>query len=505
MNFRWVSRLLFIAAVAVHAAPTNQTGKATASTNQTAQTAASPKLTPAQQKRVVDLFTQLKPLFDNKQYAAAKPLLDELMKLQPDNAEHWYNLACVQSRLGEKAAAVKNLEIAADKGWVGFIYLERDEDLSNIRNEKGYRALLARRDELQKQRAQKINDSLTKEFGPDCRHYIDDEHRLVFATTIDQRTLDELRTTLTAYADALGKELFTHKPERYVTVVIPKVWRDPLIGGLYNDANAVLTAKGFGGTIIHEFVHALHHGDIATYGQDHPIWVKEGLATLFEDSDLVAGQAEPEHNHRLNFILSRAKVNRQLPWEKFMAQTQADFMRWPNYNYGQARYMFYYLHEQGQLGTWYRHYLATFAEDPTGGLAWEKTFHKKVPAIEKDWVAWLLTLSELPQRIQEGEATLGFYVTPSNNGLVIAQVQPTGGAAKAGLKAKDVVVRIDSARIDAPADILKALNGRKVGDKLRIEYRRGTEYQQVLVELTPAPSPFRTKPKSDPKKSARPS
>lgn len=507
MHLRWVLTLLCFT-VAIHAAPTNQTGQATTSTNQTAKAETKPKLTPEQQKRLVELAKQLKQVFDDKKFADAKPLLEEMLKIQPDDPNHWYNLACVQSRLGEKAAAVKSLETAVDKGWVGFVHLERDEDLENIRKEKGYRALVARKDELQKKRAEKINDELTKQFGAGCLHYIDDEHRLIFATTIDQRTLDELRATLTAYADALGKELFTHKPERYVTIVIPKQWRDPLIGGLYNNDNAVLTAKGFGGTIVHEFVHALHHGDIASYGQEHPIWVKEGLATLFEDSDLVAGKAVPEHNHRLNYILMRAKVNRQVPWDKFMAQKQPEFLRWPNYNYAQARYMFYYLNEQGQLVRWYRYYLDTFAQDPTGVQAWEKTFGKKLAEIEKDWVAWLLTLNELPLRVQEGDAALGLSVTPANDGLIIARLQPDGGAAKAGLKLRDVIVRVENDRVDQATDLLKLLNGKKVGDKVRVEYRRGTDYQKLDVELTPAPSPFKKQPlpapKAEPKANAKP-
>jgi hypothetical protein len=516
-RFRWLLLLAGVVAVAATAAPTNQTGKAavttnhtgnaTAGTNQTAKAQTPPRLTPEQQKQLVELAKQLKQVFDDKKFADAKPLLEKMLKIQPDNPNHWYNLACAQSRLGEKEAAVKSLEVAVEKGWASFQHLERDEDLENLRKEKGYRALVARKDEIQKQRAQKINEDLQKQFGQGCLHYIDDEHRLVFATTIDQRTLDELRTTLMDYADVLGRELFTHKPERYVTVIIPKTWRDPLIGGFYNNAAALLQSKGFGHTIIHEFVHALHHGDMAGYGQEHPIWVLEGLATLFEDSDLVNGRAVPEHNHRLNYILTRAKVNRHVAWDKFLALKQPDFLRWPNYNYAQTRYMFFYLHQQGKLGTWYRYYVDNFAQDATGTLAWEKTFNKKLPDIEKDWVTWLLALSELPMRIQEGDATLGLSVTPANDGLVVARLQPEGGAAKAGLKLKDVIVRVADERVDAPTDLLKLLAGRQVGDKVPVEYRRGTEYQKTTIELTPAPSPFRKNPaspatKPEPKKAA---
>lgn len=456
------------------------------------------QLTAAQRKQLVDLSKQLKEALDAKNYPLAKEKINALFKIQPESAAHWYNLACVQSRLGELKDALESLDKAVEKGWADFVHLERDEDLEVLRKEAGYKALLARKDQIQRDRAGKINEELTKLYGEGSLHRIDDERRIVFATTVDQRTLDDLCTALQGYADALSKELFEFKSERYVTVVVPKKWTGGMIGGMYNDTSAYLTARSIGNEMIHEFTHALHHGDRHARGQEHPIWLAEGLATLFEDSELQDGRAIPRHNHRLNHILSRVSVNRQVPWPKFMALTQEDLLRWPNYGYAQARYMMFYLHEQGQLGSWYRNYVSGYGSDTNGVSAWEKTIGKPVADIEKDWCRWILTLSELPIRMKEGDPSLGIELTPAAEGLNVHGVASDGAAAKAGLKAKDLVTRVDGQRVTSGADLIQVLIRHKVGDKVRVEYRRGTDYTTVEVELTATPSPYKKRAPAKP-------
>lgn len=449
------------------------------------------QLNAAQIKRFEDLSKQFAEAFDAKKYDVAKEKINALLKLHPDNLACWYNLACVQSRLGEKREAIASLEKAVEHGWADFYHLERDEALNPLREEAGFQALVGRKDRIQRDRAKKINDDLVKQYGAGCLHDVDDEHRLVFATTVDPRTLDELRSTLQGYADALHKELFQFWPERYVTVVVPKNWTDGMIGGLYNSESAFLTSRSIGSDLIHEFTHALHHADRSGRGQpDHPIWLLEGLATLFEDSDLVDGRAVPRHNHRLNYVIGRVSVNRQVPWKEFMALTQADFLRWPNYSYGQARYMMFYLQEQGQLGSWYRNYVEGYGSDTNGVAAWEKTLGKPVAEIEKDWCKWVQTLSELPIRLKEGDPSLGLALAPAADGLTVHVVFGDGGAAKVGMQGLDVITRVDGQRVTSGMDLLQVLNRHRVGDKVRIEYRRGAAYATVDMELTPAPSPY---------------
>jgi len=54
-----------------------------------------------------------------------------------------------------------------------------------------------------------------------------------------------------------------------------------------------------GSILTHEFTHALHFADQEGRGQEHPIWIAEGLATLFESSKLLGGHAVPQANYRL--------------------------------------------------------------------------------------------------------------------------------------------------------------------------------------------------------------
>jgi hypothetical protein len=243
--------------------------------------------------------------------------------------------------------------------------------------------------------------------------------------------------------------------------------------------------------MIHEFTHALHHGDQHGRGQEHPIWLTEGFGTLYENSDLEDGRAIPRHNHRLNYILSRVRVNRQMPWAKFMAQKQPDFLRWPNYNYAQTRYMMFYLYEQGKLGSWYQNYVTGYASDTNGVTAWERTFGKPLGEVEKDWCEWLQTLTALPIKLKEGDPSVGLTLSVAAEGLTVMGLAPGGGGAKAGLKVKDLVTRVDGQRIASGQDLIEVLTKHKVGDKVKVEYRRGTEYSIVEVELTPTPSPYK--------------
>jgi hypothetical protein len=465
----------------------------------TATNAPANRLSAEQRKQIGDLLKAVKTAFDEKKYADAKAKLLELLKIQPDAVEHWYNLACAQSRLGEKKDAIQSLETAAEKGWADFLHLERDADLDAIRGEPGYKKLIARKDELQKARAKKIHEQLVKQYGKDCLYHIDDKHRLVYATTVDQRTLEELRETLEGYAEALSKELFKFQQERYVTIVVPKTWNGGMIGGLYNDQSAALISRGVGDEMIHEFTHALHHGDQHGRDQEHPIWLTEGLASLYEDSEIEDGKAVPHHNYRLNHIYNRVRVNRQVEWSKFMAMKQPDFLKTPLYSYAQARYMMFYLHEQGKLSTWYQRYVTGYASDTNGVAAWETTFGRKLPEIEKDWAAWIQTLSRVPIRLKEGDPSLGLSLQQGPEGLTVTRIGAESLAGKSGLKTKDLITRVAGTRVVSGLDLVDILAKQKVGDSVTIEYRRGTEYQETKVQLIATPSPYRQKPPAKPK------
>ncbi len=65
-----------------------------------------------------------------------------LVKLLPTDSTAHYNLACSLSLLGRIEAALESLELAVRLGYEDADFMESDEDLSSLRGEMRFRALL---------------------------------------------------------------------------------------------------------------------------------------------------------------------------------------------------------------------------------------------------------------------------------------------------------------------------------------------------------------------------
>ena len=133
----------------------------------------------------------------------------------------------------------------------------------------------------------------------------------------------------------------------------------------------MLIARTVGLTLIHEFTHALHRADQEGFDQSHPIWITEGLATLFESSRIVAGHAVPEPNRRLNSLQRLLRRKAQIPLSELIRISHAKFMQNPTASYSEVRYFMMYLHSKGMLRKWYDTYVELYDEDRTGRVAVE--------------------------------------------------------------------------------------------------------------------------------------
>jgi tetratricopeptide (TPR) repeat protein len=69
-------------------------------------------------------------------------LLGRLKRLQPDNPNVFYNLACLYARRDDKVNAVRCLKIAVEKGFSNWKLLRCDKDLVNIMESKYFKRLL---------------------------------------------------------------------------------------------------------------------------------------------------------------------------------------------------------------------------------------------------------------------------------------------------------------------------------------------------------------------------
>src|SRR5262249_39602533 len=71
-------------------------------------------------------------------------------------------------------------------------------------------------------------------------------------------------------------------------------------------------------------------------------------------------------------------------------------------------------------------------------------------------------------------------------GALVMEVAPEGPAAKGGLKAGDVVIRVADQAISDAGDILDALANRKPGTDVPVEYVRSAQTQVATVTLAEA-------------------
>lgn len=81
-------------------------------------------------------------LCELKDYAEAVKCYEMGLKLEPDFSLGYYNLACAQSLLGEKAKALAAIEEALKLGYDRFDHLEKDDDLKAARVGPEFAALL---------------------------------------------------------------------------------------------------------------------------------------------------------------------------------------------------------------------------------------------------------------------------------------------------------------------------------------------------------------------------
>ncbi|MCP4377334.1 MAG: PDZ domain-containing protein, partial [bacterium] len=434
----------------------------------------------------------------------------EMLKIDPNNGVAHYNLACVYCQLKKPTKAIGELNLAVDNGYLAFNFMAQDPDLDSLRKLPGYKKLLARREQVQREQASKILASLKKRFGKDFICEVDHDRKLVFATDIDARTLKELKVSLSKYARGQWKALFDNRFDEYVTVLIPRnVSNLPRnVGGAYNPYSRELITRSIGMILTHEFTHALHFADQGARGQEHRIWVIEGLATLFETSTMVGDVVKPLPNRRGNMIkrLVRRKMN--IPWSEFFELSHANFMKKSMVAYPQGRYIFMYLHSKGLLKKWYDAYTSGYESDKSGAKALEKVTGKSLKEVETDWLAWVATLKDVPVLLGAEQACIGVQLARQVDGVRIVRVIPDSAAANAGLRRGDVIVKLDGRRMVDTEELLRTVTAHEVGDEVEIEYKRGDEYKTVTTKLRAAPKrgfPIRRKRKPQPKPKTKPS
>ena len=86
-------------------------------------------------------------------------------------------------------------------------------------------------------------------------------------------------------------------------------------------------------------------------------------------------------------------------------------------------------------------------------------------------------------------AFLGVQVQKTDNGLLVVAAVEGSPAAKAGLKARDVLTHVGGERVTEPAEFAAEMGKASPGDKVKFKLQREGEEKELEVELGERPAP----------------
>jgi hypothetical protein len=334
-----------------------------------------------------------------RDHEGAARLIDVHLRRYPADAVMLYNAACLHCRRGEPDLGATYLIRAVKAGFGNVSHLRRDPDLRSLREHPVYRAILAARDAADERLAQRRLEHWRRTYGSDTYRYATDEtRRLIFATALDERAEGQMRRMLEEQAAHLRRTLFeaaSPQPRNYVLIAVPtpqdaaRMLKEPHVAGVYNHQRRELVTRDTGRSLRHEFVHVLHHSHMDELGQEHPLWIQEGLASLGEDYRLTPdGTVIYPANDRHAIAKTLARTGRLMTWPELFALSKRRLRTEAPRVYPQLRSIFRFVAETGRLQAWYRRYVERFDEDPSGVRALETVLENSTQDLEHRWRRW---------------------------------------------------------------------------------------------------------------------
>ena len=429
----------------------------------------------------------------NKEYDKSIETYRKYLELKPNDEIALYNLACAYSLAGKKAEAVEYLRKSVEAGYSNFDHIKRDTDLDNIREEEGYKKLFEDKEKLLRAGADAVIERYKKELGDKYNYIKEEKYRLIVISNVEKGRLNSLVGALQAYADCHWKDFFKNKPKYYITVLIPnstEEYRKRFGGrqgaaGFYNPGTRKLTvnlATG-GGTMIHEFTHALHYADMEGLGQRHPIWIIEGFGSLFEQCTRREGSGYGMLNWRLPGLKQAIAQDKCYNLKKFIENSGTHFRQNTSLSYAISRYIFYYLQEKKMLRKWYAKYRENYEEDKTGLKTLEEVYGENIDEFEKDWREFLKPLNYGRGGIATDKPFIGVGLEDSDAGLKVTRVVEGSPAEKAGLKDGDIILKMGDKDIKNRSDLQDVVGKHKIGDEVKFTVKRDGAEKELTVKL----------------------
>ena len=217
------------------------------------------------------------------------------------------------------------------------------------------------------------------------------------ASEVKRTTKGFLRSKI----ELLEKDFFTKRPDKLIEVWLFRNERSFRKGakkffddepntpyGYYSPtANAlIMNASGLG-TLSHELVHPYMEANFP----DVPSWFNEGLASLFERPSERHGHIIGLPNWRLPELKKEIRAGTLPSLDTLLHTSRDEFYdaKWDAY--AQARYLVYYLQEEGKLHEFYTKFLAD-DKDRSGRAALEAVLGENLDTFDAKWQKWVLAI-----------------------------------------------------------------------------------------------------------------
>jgi len=145
-----------------------------------------------------------------------------------------------------------------------------------------------------------------------------------------------------------------------------------------------------GGTLVHEMFHAF----VPANFEKCPSWFNEGVASLYEQCGKRNGMIVGYTNWRLEGLKTAIRGNKTITFKELSGTTSQQFYgSGSGMHYAQARYLCYYLQENGLLVKYYRSFRENVESDPTGyETLVEILGNPDMGKFQEQWEAWCLEL-----------------------------------------------------------------------------------------------------------------
>ncbi len=342
----------------------------------------------------------------------------------------------------------------------------------------------------QNQPAEHIATQYLARFGEGYRAQVDPQRRLIFITALDEEHFKQTAAMLAVYADIQRKSLFSGRLPWDVALVLPTIedyatlGRAKNVSGFYNPAHRALVSVDRGRVLIHEFTHALHHADQASADQQHPIWIAEGLATLFECSEIRTEAVIPQVDQRLVVLQRAIEAKVTIPLADLLKLDQEAFARQWELAYAQSRYVMLYLYQQNKLSRWYETYKSLYRVDTSGRQALEKVLSVRLRRLEEDWQSWVRTLRLPWGELGSPQGRLGVKVRNDRRGArVVGLVEGQAAEAAELIRAGDIIEEFNGRSIRNTASLMAAIRTAGAGRTVTIKLIRSGRHLTIRQTL----------------------